>query len=77
MYGKLYVAGVNSIIDARSFCNLIISFFFCRISSSSLRLSSMGLAVVVVVVVAGMVMMVEGCVCCGATVVRARLSGWM
>ena len=37
----------------------------------------MGLAVVVVVVVAGMVMMVEGCVCCGATVVRARLSGWM
>ena len=33
------------------------------------------MAVVVVVVVAGMVMMVEGCDCCGVTV--ARLSGWM
>ena len=37
----------------------------------------MGLAVVVVVVVAGMVMMVEGCACCGVTVAGARLSGWM
>ena len=64
-------------IDARSFCNLIIAFFFCRINNSSSRLSSMGLlVVVVVVVVAGMEMTVEGCACCGgASVVRARFSG--
>ena len=55
-------------IDARSFCNLIIAFFFCRINNSSSRLSIMGLLVVVVVVAGVMEMTVDVCACCGGAV---------